>query len=64
MGSTSKKPITHSEVRWLSREKVLSRVFELRKQLEAYCTKQGEPISCKVLRHPGASKISLLDVDF
>ena len=47
MGSTCKKLILHSEVRRLSRGKVLSRVFELREQLEVYCTEQGNQKAAK-----------------
>ena len=47
MGSTSRKLILHSEVRWLSRGKVLCRVFELQKQLEACCTEQGNQKAAK-----------------
>ena len=47
MGSTSRKLILHSEVQWLSRGKVLCRVFKLQKQLEAYCTEQGNRKAAK-----------------
>ena len=47
MGSTSKKLILHSEVPWLLLGKVLSRVLELREQLEAYCIEQENQKSAK-----------------
>ena len=47
MSSTSKKLILHSEVRWLIREKVLSRVFELQEQLKANWTEQGNQKAAK-----------------
>ena len=47
MGSISKKLILHSKVRWPSREKVLSRVFKLREQLETYYTEQGNQKAAK-----------------
>ena len=47
MGSTSKQLILHSEVWWVSRGKVLCRVFELQEQLEAYCTENGNQKTAK-----------------
>ena len=47
MGSTCKKLILYSEVRRLSLGKVLFRVFELREQLKAYCTEQGNQKAAK-----------------
>ena len=43
MSSSLKKLILHLEVRWLSHGKVLSLVFELREELEAFCTEQSNP---------------------
>ena len=49
LNASSKKLILHSEVRWLSQGKVLSRVFELRAEIETFCNE---------CRNPRASKFS------
>ena len=60
MGSTSKKLILYSEVRRLSRGKVLSRVFELREQLEAYCTEEGNQKAAKFCNILWLAKLAYL----
>jgi hypothetical protein len=44
MQADQKSPLLHSEVRWLSRSKVLKRLVELKKDVRRFLQKSGSPL--------------------
>ena len=48
MEASSKRLLFHSETRWLSRGKVLSRVFELRKELGIFFLEEKDQRAAKI----------------
>ena len=60
MNASSKRLILHSEVRWQSRGKVLSRVFELRAEIETFCIERGDPRASKFSNIYWVAKLAYL----
>ena len=44
IGATHSVLLYHSEVRWISRDRVLIRVFQLRKEIEIFLRQQGSSL--------------------
>ena len=51
MGATHESLLFHSEVRWLSRGKVLTRLFELRDEVRTFLSNTHSPFCATSCRH-------------
>ena len=60
MEASHKRLTFHCEVRWLSRGRVLSRVFELRKELRAFFLEEKDQRTTKFFDHLWLTKLSYM----
>lgn len=60
MGSDHTAVLFHSESRWLSRGKVLSRVFELRDEIRIFLEEEGNELANKFHNNNFLMKLAYL----
>jgi hypothetical protein len=60
MGSEHDKPLLHTEVRWLSRGNVLSRLFELRSEVQIFLSDTTSDLSNRFTDEMWLSRLAYL----
>uniref|UniRef100_A0A8B9HXP2 BED-type domain-containing protein n=1 Tax=Astyanax mexicanus TaxID=7994 RepID=A0A8B9HXP2_ASTMX len=60
MGSEHHQLLYHSEVRWLSRGNVLSRLYELRDEVRAFLLEKGSPLAAKFSKEKWLAQLAYL----
>ena len=60
MDSENVTVLLHTEVRWLSRGKVLTRVFKLRREISVFFAKKNQEYATNFLDHEWVSKLAYL----